>query len=197
MTAPNTTEPLNTTEPANDKPLEVILLTEQRDEHQILAEMRGEIADAYVYSFQQGTRTITSLAYPGVKEAIRRRGNVAIVPCDCCKKHYHVEETSDEFRATVKIHDLRNNVQFLGVSTCKKTVPFAYVVAANKAERNGLRKLLPEKEIALLIKEWAKPANTPKQSIAQSTTSSSTPAPSAKQAPTQQAWKDNTGPRGQ
>ena len=158
--------------PENDKPLEVILLTEQRDEHQIIAEMRGEVADSYVYSFQQGNRTITSLAYPGVKEAIRRRGNVAIVACDCCKKHYHLEETGDEFRATVKIHDLRNNVQFLGVSTCKKTVPFAYVVAANKAERNGLRKLLPEKEIALLIKEWAKPTGS--------------------KASPQSTWKDNS-----
>lgn len=156
---------------SSETPLEVILLTEQRDEVAILSEMRGEIADSYVYSFQQGNRTVTSLAYPGVKEAIRRRGNVAIVPCDCCKKQYHLEETGDEFRAVVKIHDLRNNVQFLGVSTCKKTVPFAYVVAANKAERNGLRKLLPEKEIALLIKEWAKPS---------------------KQPATQSAWKDTS-----
>jgi hypothetical protein len=163
----------STTEVPNNQPLEVILRTEERDEKQIIAEMRGEIADSYIYSFPQGNRTITNLAYPGVKEAIRRRGNVAIVPCDCCKKHYHVEETSDEFRATVKIHDLRNNVQFLGISTCKKTVPFAYVVAANKAERNGLRKLLPEKEIALLIKEWAKPANSPRQ-------------------PAQSNWKDTT-----
>lgn len=157
---------------SSESPLEVILLTEERDEEQAIADMRGEIADTYVYSFQQGNRTITSLAYAGVKEAIRRRGNVAIVPCDCCKKHYHVEDIGDEFRAVVKIHDLKNNVQFLGVSTCKKSVTFAYVVAANKAERNGLRKLLPEKEIALLIREWAKPS-TSKQS-------------------TQSSWKDNT-----
>jgi len=163
------------TDRSRDKPLEVILLTEKRDEQAIIAEMRGEIADTYVYSFPQGNRTITNLAYAGVKEAVRRRGNVAIVPCDCCKKQYHVEETGEEFRATVKIHDLRNNVQFLGVSTCKKTVPFAYVVAANKAERNGLRKLLPEKEIALLIKEWAKPTGS-------------------KQSP-QSTWKENTQPK--
>ncbi len=159
------------TDRASGTPLELLLLTEERDEAQIVAEMRGEIAETYVYSFQQGNRTITNLAYPGVKEAIRRRGNVAIVPCDCCKKAYHVEESGDDLRAIVKIHDLKNNVQFLGVSTCKKTVPFAYVVAANKAERNGLRKLLPEKEIALLIKEWSKPS---------------------KQPATQPAWKDTS-----
>jgi hypothetical protein len=135
--------------PEKDAPLAVLLLTEQRDENQIISEMRGEIADSYVYRFQQGNRTVTNLSYAGVKQATRKRGNVALVPCDCCKKHYHVEEAGDEFRAVVKIHDLVNNVQFLGVSICKKTVPFAYVVAANKAERNGLRKLLPEKEIAL------------------------------------------------
>lgn len=141
----------------------MILLTEKRDEEQAIADMRGEIADTYVYSFQQGNRTITSLAYAGVKEAVRRRGNVAIVPCDCCKKQAHIEETAEEHRATVKVHDLRNNVQFLGASTAKKTIPFSYTVAINKAERNAFRKLLPEKEIALLIKEWAKPAAGSKQ----------------------------------
>jgi hypothetical protein len=178
------------TDRASETPLEVLLLTERRDELAILAEMRGEIADTYVYSFQQGNRTITNLAYPGVKEAVRRRGNIAIVPCDCCKKQYHVEETNEEFRAVVKIHDLVNNVQFLGVSTCKKTIPFAYVVAANKAERNGLRKLLPEKEIALLIKEWAKPASPkqPAQPVAKPPTS---PSPT-KQPATAPTWTDTS-----
>src|SRR5205807_621995 len=87
---------------SKDTPLEVVLLTEKRDEAAIIAEMRGEIADSYVYSFTQGNRTVTGLAYPGVKEAIRRRGNVAIIPCDCCKRHYHVDEVGDEIRAIVK-----------------------------------------------------------------------------------------------
>jgi len=141
---------------SKDTPLEVVLLTEKRDEAAIIAEMRGEIVDTYVYSFQQGNRTITGLAAPGVKEAVRRRGNVAIIPCSCCNRHAHVDEISGEYRATVKIHDLKNNVQFIGTSTSKTSMPFAYVVAVNKAERNAFRKLLPEKEIALLIKEWGK-----------------------------------------
>jgi hypothetical protein len=71
------------TDRSSERPLEVILLTEERDENQMVAEMRGEIADSYVYSFQQGNRTITNLAYPGVKEAIRRRGNDGLLHlCD-------------------------------------------------------------------------------------------------------------------
>src|SRR5438876_6939819 len=82
--ASSTDEPLATeAQHSPNTPLEVILLTEARDETEIVREMRGEIADSYVYSFQQGKRTITSLAYAGVKEAIRRRGNVSIVPCEC------------------------------------------------------------------------------------------------------------------
>jgi hypothetical protein len=161
------------TDRSSESPLEVVLLTEKRDEGAIIAEMRGEIVDTYVYSFQQGNRTITNLASPGVKEAIRRRGNVAIIPCPHCNQYAHVEEVNGEFRATVKIHDLKNNVQFLGTSTCKTNMPFAYVVAVNKAERNGFRKLLPEKEIALLIKEWGK-------------------SPS-KQSGSKSGWTDNTG----
>lgn len=139
----------------SDKPsMEVILMTEKRDEDQILANMRGEVLGTYVYSFTQGGRTITSISYAGVKEAIRRRGNVSFDECHCCHKQIHTEETPEEIRASVTVWDLTNNVKFLGASSASKKLPFAYTLAVNKAERNALRKLLPEKALALMIKEF-------------------------------------------
>ncbi len=137
-------------------PLEIVLMTEKRDEDQILAQMRGEVLGTYVYSFVQSGRQITSISYAGVKEAIRRRGNVSFYPCTCCHREIHVEETGDEIRANVTVWDLTNNVKFLGAASANKKLPFAYTLAVNKAERNALRKLLPEKALALMIQEFLK-----------------------------------------
>ena len=128
---------------------------EKRDEQQVIAEMRGEIVRSWVYQIQLGNRTVTNLSYAGVKEAIRRRGNLSTYPCSCCQKTVHVEETDSEIRALVRVWDLNNNVEVLGASSAKKG-PFDFVLAVNKAERNAWRKLLPEKQIALLIEQWLK-----------------------------------------
>jgi hypothetical protein len=117
------------------------------DESQILSEMKGEnFLPEFVYQFQQGGRTITSLSYTGIKEAIRRRGHYSIVD-------YKIEETTDKYRAIVKIHDDLNKIDALGASEADKTKPFAYVLALNKAERNAYAKLIPAKYFAELIAE--------------------------------------------
>jgi hypothetical protein len=117
------------------------------DEGQILAEMKGEnFLPEFVYQFQQGGRTITSLSYTGIKEAIRRRGNYTIVD-------YKIEETADKYRAIVKIHDNEKRIDALGASEADKSKPFAYVLALNKAERNAYAKLIPAKYFAELIAE--------------------------------------------
>ena len=147
-------------------PLEIVLMTEKRDEDQILAQMRGEVLGTYVYSFLQSGRQITSISYAGVKEAIRRRGNVSFYPCTCCHREIHVEETGDEIRANVTVWDLTNNVKFLGAASASKKLPFTYTRAVNKAKSIALWKLLPGKALALIIEEFlkrndSKPASAP------------------------------------
>ena len=124
-----------------------------RDEGQILAEMRGEFLEQYVYSFTQAGKAITNLSYVGVKEAIRRRGHVQILD-------HKVEEVNGKYRATVLVHDLVNDIDVLGVSEAEVTKTFAYVLAVNKAERNAFMKLIPAKFYAELIKEKLSPNRT-------------------------------------
>ena len=130
-------------------PAEFFQLSERQDETQILAEMRGELLDAFIYRINLRGREITNLSYAGIREAIRRRGGVEIT-------EYKVEDVEDEFRAIVKARDHVTQVDVVGASTCKKTLPFAYTIALNKAERNAFRKLIPEKLLALLIAEYQK-----------------------------------------
>ena len=79
-----------------------------------------------------------------------------IYPCQCCNKPVHIEETEEELRALIRVWDLNNNVKVLGAGSARKKEPYAWVLAVNKAERNAFRKLLPEKQIALLIDQWLK-----------------------------------------
>jgi hypothetical protein len=138
---------------------EEIYLVEKRDEDQIIKSMRGEIVNEWVYSFVQNGRKITALSYAGVKEAVRQRGNISWYPCEHCHQPVHIEETPDEIRAVVTAWDLERNVKFLGASAASKKQPFAWVLAVNKAERNALRKFLPEKQITLLIEEYLRRQN--------------------------------------
>src|SRR5437867_832988 len=134
--------------------MQSVELSEQADEEQIIREMKGEILNSYIYSFNQGGREVTGLSYAGVKQAIRKRGRYELVPCKCCNQHVHIDEDETEIRAIVKVHDKVNDVEFLGASGADRKKPFAYVLAVNKAERNAFRKLLPEKELSEIIKEY-------------------------------------------
>src|SRR5439155_26436785 len=105
-------------------PLEIVLMTEKRDEDQILAQMRGEVLGTYVYSFVQSGRQITSISYAGVKEAISRRGNVSFYPCTSCHREIHVQETGEEIRANVTVWALSNNVKVLAAASATTKRPF-------------------------------------------------------------------------
>jgi len=133
---------------------EIIFQTEKRDEEQILAEMQNQIAKEWVYTIDVRGQKVTSLSYAGVKEAVRRRGNFRFVPCTHCGKSVHVDEDEKEYRAQVTVHDENRNVMFLGAAAVPRNYPFAWVLAVNKAERNAMRKMLPEKQIALLVEQF-------------------------------------------
>ena len=140
---------------------------ERRDENQILAEMRGELIEDLVYSVDIQGKRVTNLSYAGVKEAIRRRGNVEIL-------EVRTEETPEETRALLRVRDHENRIDVLGASSAEKGKPFAYTLAVNKAERNAFAKLIPAKWYAVLIDEYlqrrqgkASPAPSPVAPAAQ------------------------------
>jgi len=116
-----------------------------KDEEQILREMEGEtVLGEMVYHTTIQGKPVTTLSYAGVKEAIRQRGRVEILSCD-------VTETEKEYRALVRARDHKNKIDVLGASTADKSLPFAYVLAINKAERNAFAKLIPAKMLASLV----------------------------------------------
>lgn len=145
---------------------EVIFLTEKKDEDQILAEMKNQVISQWLYTIDvwnpktKQTEKLTSLSYAGVKEAVRRRGNFRFVPCKCCGKTVHVDNDEKEYRVQVTVHDENRNIMFIGAAQSPKNTPFAWVLAVNKAERNAFRKMLPEKQIAVLVQQYLKDSST-------------------------------------
>ena len=128
-------------------PVQVFQALDQRDEDQILAEMRGEILEDLVYDVTMSGRRVTNLSYAGVKEAIRNRGNTETLDV-------HTEDVEGEIRALVRVRDLQNRIDVLGASSAEKNKPFAYTLAVNKAERNAFAKLIPAKWLASLVNEY-------------------------------------------
>jgi len=154
-------------------PGEVYEIVEKMDEDQILAEMKGELVKSYVYSFEvkdRGeTRKVTGLTYAGVRQAIRGRGHVEILPCHCCGKAAHVDEDERLYKAQVRMRDIVHDVEVIGASVCSKNLPFAYTICVNKAERNAIRKIIPEKVVVQVIEEYlrrtAKPSGPTKEEL--------------------------------
>lgn len=150
-------------------PKEAYEIVERMDEDQILAEMKGELVRSYVYSFEVQGRRVTGLTYAGVRQAIRSRGHTEIIPCQCCGKAAHIDEDQKLYKAQVRMRDLIHDIEVVGASVCAKDLPFAYTIAVNKAERNAIRKIIPEKVVVQLIEEFlrqmAKPSSPTKEEL--------------------------------
>jgi hypothetical protein len=150
-------ESLRSTSPSTsqswDSPFSIM---ERKDEDQILIELKGNVIQEFVYSFKQGTREITGLSYAGTKQIALEMGNI-----HCCEPL--ITEMNGNWVCKVKVRDTYRNMEMWGVSCQPKQMKtqwgpkdddFALQKAVSKAERNALRKLMPEKLIVEMIKEW-------------------------------------------
>ncbi len=146
---------LNKPSALNELEQNPFLELDTRDENQILSEIHGDLLKELVYDITVSGKRVTNLSYSGVKEAIRHRGKIEILGDP------KIEETDKTIRATIKIRDLINYIDVLGVSEADKNKPFAFVLAVNKAERNAFAKLLPVKVITETINKYLEQQSQP------------------------------------
>jgi hypothetical protein len=134
-------------------------LMERKDEDQILQEIKGNVIEEFVYSFPQGNKQITGLSYSGVKQIALKMGNI-----HCAEPI--LQENGSCWIGKVKAIDVQRNLEMWGVSMQPKFMElrngakvkddFCIQKCVSKAERNALRKLMPEKIIIEMVKEWQK-----------------------------------------
>jgi len=148
------------------------VLMDLEDENQILAEMRGEVMNAFVYSYpdKKTGREVTGLSKVGVDNVCREsanKGEVFRVIGDPV-----IRDSEDAIEVVIKVGRFAVNPK--GTEIMLDTTygakrqpkqkksrdgklsfdPFFFETAMSKAERNAKRKLLPENLIIEMIKKY-------------------------------------------
>jgi hypothetical protein len=98
--------------------------------------------EAFVYEFQQGGNTVRGLTVAGIDEAANYRGGIEI-------SHPEIDEKDTSYFVMVEARDTINKTNRWGCfeqskKQGQKVDPFALVKAVSKAQRNALRKILPQ-----------------------------------------------------
>jgi len=145
------------------------LLMDKEDEKQIIAEMRGEILKTYVYSYTDKGRKVTGLSKAGIDAAVKEAGAHGEAMRILDKQVYRDEDCYEVIVTAGRfVVDKSGSGKEILLDTTLgakrqmkkypngKINPFAFEQAVVKAERNAKRKLLPEKLISELIKEYIK-----------------------------------------
>ena len=123
-------------------------LLDQRDEEQILAEIKGQIITEMFYELTVSGKKVTGISWVGTKEISRKYGGISMgLP--------QVQDLGEFYAASVQATDKRNDVTLVGTALQSKNItlrtgevkpdPFAYTKATSKAQRNAIRALIPEK----------------------------------------------------
>ena len=143
--------------PQNGDTHEEYETVESKDEQQIMDEVKGRLVDDLIYDFNTGTgRRVIGLSYSGVVMAARKQGNIHI-------EDIKIVEDDGKFIAKAKGKDVIRNFEIIGVAMQRKEMDthkgklpdeFALVKAVAKAQRNVLRRLIPEAVIKAMIFEY-------------------------------------------
>lgn len=131
---------------------------ETRDDEQILAELKGELIQEYVYSFPMGGREVVGLSYAGVKAIAQSRGNIKVSMPE-------IEDRGDFWLVKCLAEDTRWGLQMPGVSIQHKKMKirgelvdddFCLQKAVSKATRNAIRGVIPESVALKLVADFIK-----------------------------------------
>jgi hypothetical protein len=136
---------------------ELFLDFDRRDDDQIMAELRGEAVEQYVYSFNQGGSTVTGLSLAGVMAVAQSMGGIT-----CGQPVFAVDD--DEITCDISATDHKNGLTVWGTATESRVMKrrdgnaqpdkFARGKALSKAQRNAIRKLIPEQIAVEMLRQF-------------------------------------------
>lgn len=149
---------------------EVFRVLDRHDESQILDALQERVLDESLYDFGEGRNRKVDLSFSGVRECIHLMNRTGKVKLRIIPKSLEVEEFSEEdeayYRATVWAEDRVTGEAYSGTSVEPKVLKlrngkerwdeFAHTKAVNKAERNALKKFIPEPIRQTLIAQYMK-----------------------------------------
>lgn len=127
---------------------------DRMDDDQIMAELRGAAVEQYVYSFRQGDQTIMGLSLAGVMAVAQNLGGIT-----CGQPIWSSDE--QEITCDISATDHKTGLTVWGTATEARVMQtkygpkpdkFARGKALSKAQRNAIRKLIPEQIAVEMLK---------------------------------------------
>jgi hypothetical protein len=136
------------------------------DVEQIIDSMQGRLLDVSLYDFTAGGQRMVELSWKGVREAIMAmhetgKCRIGVVP-ETLQTSTVVEDGDTWYEAAVYAKDELSGLGFFGFAREPRMIgnqnpkvdKFAKTKAINKAERNALRKFIPERVAQTLIAQF-------------------------------------------
>jgi hypothetical protein len=127
---------------------------ERMDEQQVLDEIKGRAIESLVYEIRQGGQIVTGLSLAGVSEVVRTMNANGKSRLGISDREPIVTETEGYFEVKAFAQDTQNGGGYWGIKRQPKTIQkrdgsnqadtFALEKAMAKAQRNALRRLIPE-----------------------------------------------------
>lgn len=133
-------------------PNELFLDFERSDDQAIMAELQGAIVEEYVYSFKQGQATVMGLSLPGVMAVAQQMGGIT-----CGQPIWTLTDT--DITCDISATDHKVGLTVWGTATASlveynKPDKFARAKALSKAQRNAIRKVIPETVATQMLKTF-------------------------------------------
>lgn len=136
-------EPDGSLSPApRNLPTELFVDFERRDDQAIMDELQGAVVAEYVYSFDSGGKRVMGLSLPGVMAVAQRMGGIT-----CGQPIWSV--TDADITCDISATDHKVGLTVWGTASAPfeeygKRDKFARAKALSKAQRNAIRKVIPE-----------------------------------------------------
>lgn len=137
------------------------LAMEKADEDAVLAELRGEALEVFVYSFQDKEgKVVTGLSLPGVRETVRTMNARRLARIRISPEPPQIEESEMHWQVAAYAEDQLNGGGAWGIKRQSKRFgggklnEFALEQALSKAQRNALRALIPEIWVKVMIQQF-------------------------------------------
>jgi hypothetical protein len=131
---------------------EIVKMAEELDVKQIVVSLEGDYGDLpLLYTFKDSKGNMrTVVSWYGYIKAARLQGNIKVEIVD-------ITETDDKVIAKARAVDLKRNIEAMGVAVATKDRQrFAYEIAASKAMRNALRRVIDPDILAAVVKHARK-----------------------------------------
>jgi hypothetical protein len=129
------------------------------DEGAIVSELKGGIIEKYFYEFRQGANQIVGISWAGIRHIASRMVGQGH-PISVVEMSVTYDGSTESYRALACAEDLSTHERRWGAFEQPKKFqnsndnPFAYTLAQTKAERNAIRKFIPELAIQEAYKEY-------------------------------------------